>query len=114
MTIPGTVLQNELKKRLPAGFYVQFPRGTEVAYSIIPLIPTLQQELKTEVQVAFAESLRVVWQVLTGICGLGLLFSLAMKKHPLHTHTDENWGVNDGTVTADERELEAKLDGVSG
>lgn len=101
MTIPGAVLQNELQKRLPAEFFAQFPRGTEVAYSVIPLIPTLEPELKTQVQVAFAGSLQVVWQVLTGICGLGLLLSLAMKKLPLHTHTDEHWGVKDSSPVAE-------------
>ncbi|KAH8108240.1 iron permease [Phellopilus nigrolimitatus] len=75
----GTVLQNELKKRLPADFIAQFPRGTSVAFSIIPIIPQLDEPLKTAVQIAFAESLRVLWQVLVGVAALGLLSSLLMK-----------------------------------
>ncbi|KAJ6458426.1 iron permease [Mycena vitilis] len=93
VTIGGTVLQNELGKRLPPDFSVQFPEGTAIAYSIIPLIKTLPEPLKSEIRVAFAGSLRVVWQVLTGISGAGLLASLAMKRLPLHTDTDTKWGI---------------------
>ncbi|KAJ7437589.1 iron permease [Mycena galericulata] len=93
VTLGGTVLQNELQKRLPPAFMVQFPQGTAIAYSIIPLIRTLHEPLKSEIQVAFAESLRVVWQVLIGISGVGLLVSLAMKGLPLHTDVDAKWGI---------------------
>ncbi|KAJ6550611.1 iron permease [Mycena vulgaris] len=94
VTLGGTVLQNELKKRLPAAFSVQFPGGTAIAYSIIPLIPTLPEPLKSEIRIAFAQSLRVVWQVLIGVSGLGLLASLAMKRLPLHTEVDQKWGID--------------------
>ena len=93
VTIGGTVLQNELKTRLPTSFSVNFPQGTAIAYSIIPLIRTLPEPLKTEIRVAFAESLRVVWQVLIGISAVGLIASLAMKRLPLHTEVDEKWGI---------------------
>lgn len=42
---------------------------------------------------AFADGLIVFWEVLVGIVGLGLLASLAMRHHPLHTKTDEDWGM---------------------
>lgn len=95
VTIGGTVLQNELKRRLPPGFIAEFPQGTAVAYSIIPLIDSLQEPLKTQVREAFAGSLRVQWQVLIGIGGMGLLVSLVMKCLPLHTDVDENWGLKE-------------------
>ncbi|KAH8111198.1 iron permease [Phellopilus nigrolimitatus] len=85
----GTVLQNELKKRLPADFIAQFPRGTSVAFSIIPIIPQLDEPLKTAVQIAFAESLRVLWQVMTGVAALGLLSSLLMKGLKLEKSTGD-------------------------
>ncbi|KAJ6474403.1 major facilitator superfamily domain-containing protein [Mycena vitilis] len=94
VTLGGTVLQNELQKRLPEAFSLQFPQGTAIAYSIIPLIPSLDEPLKNEIRVAFAESLRVVWQVLIGIAGAGLLASLAMKRLPLHTEVDQKWGID--------------------
>ncbi|KAJ7918664.1 iron permease [Mycena leptocephala] len=95
VTVGGTVLQNELGKRLPPAFSVQFPEGTAIAYSIIPLIRTLPEPLKSQIRVAFADSLRVVWQVLIGVSAAGLLASLAMKSLPLHTQVDRKWGINE-------------------
>ncbi|KAJ7312393.1 iron permease [Mycena albidolilacea] len=95
VTVGGTVLQNELGKRLPLAFSVQFPQGTAIAYSIIPLIRTLPEPLKSQIQVAFADSLRVVWQVLLGVSAAGFLISLAMKRLPLHTEVDKKWGIDD-------------------
>ncbi|KAF7356272.1 Efflux pump FUS6 [Mycena venus] len=99
VTVGGTVLQNELGKRLPPAFTVQFPQGTSIAYSIIPLIRTLPEPLKSQIQVAFADSLRVVWQVLIGVAGAGLLVSLAMKRLPLHTEVDRKWGIENANGT---------------
>lgn len=91
VTIGGTVLQNQLQKRLPADFVAQFPQGTGIAYATIPLINSLPEPLKTEVRVAFAQSLKVVWEVMVGIAGAGLISSLFMKGLPLHTSTDRSW-----------------------
>ncbi|KAA1466939.1 MFS general substrate transporter [Dentipellis sp. KUC8613] len=95
ITIGGTILQNELRKNLPAEFVSAFGEDTQIAYAAIPQIPSLPQPLKDEVRRAFADSVRVIWQVLTGISGLGLLISLAMKGLPLHTSTDEDWGMQE-------------------
>lgn len=97
MTIPGTVLQNELEKRLPSSFFGQFPGGAAIAYSIIPLIPSMTDPMKDQIRDAFADSLKVVWEVtvLTGIIGLGLLLSLGMEKLPLHTLMYKSWGIKD-------------------
>lgn len=91
----GTILQNELQKRLPAEFIQQFPGGTSVAYSIIPVIPHLEEPFRTSVRVAFADGLRVFWGVLLAIGGAGLLVSLLMKGLPLHTSLDEDWGLKE-------------------
>ncbi|KAL0954049.1 hypothetical protein HGRIS_005201 [Hohenbuehelia grisea] len=93
VTIGGTILQNQLTNRLPPQFIASFPQGTAIAYSIIPQIRSLQEPLKGQVRVAFAESLRVVWQVLIGIGAIGLLVSLGMKHLPLHTSVDRDWGM---------------------
>ncbi|GBE84300.1 Efflux pump FUS6 [Sparassis crispa] len=95
VTISGTVLQNELTKHLPSALAQQFPQGSAIAYSIIPLIKTLQEPLKSEVQLAFTASLQDVWQVLIGITGFGFLCSLLMEHLPLHTGVDEKWGLED-------------------
>lgn len=95
VTVGGTILQNELSTRLPASFIQKFPQGTSVAYSIIPIIPTLDEPLRTEVRVAFAEALKRFWWVLFGVGCAGLAASLLMKALPLHTALDEDWGLNE-------------------
>ena len=96
VTVGGAVLQNELHKRLPADFLAQFPKGTEVAFSVIPLIRSLEEPLKSEVRSAFAGAIQVVWQVLAGIGGIGFVASFLMKQLPLHTAVDADWGRKDG------------------
>lgn len=40
---------------------------------------------------AFADSLRVIWQVMIGVSGLGLVSSLLMEHKELHLETDQDW-----------------------
>jgi hypothetical protein len=87
------VLQNGLAQRLPVQFRVLFPQGAETAYSAIPLISSLQDPLRSAVRTAFADGLRTMWFVLIGISALGLACSLLMEAIPLHTKTDDEWGV---------------------
>lgn len=101
------MLQNQLRKNLPEGFTANFPDGTAIAYATIPLISQLEEPLKTQVRVAFAESLKVVWEVLGAITGLGLISSFLMRALPLHTAVDEKWGLQD----SGEKEKEAEAEG---
>ena len=87
------MLQNELQNRLPSEFVSLFPQGTAIAYAVIPLVSTMEQPLKDEVQNAFAGSVGMIWKVLIGIGGLGLISSLPMKQLPLHTGVDKDWGL---------------------
>ncbi|KAI0685396.1 Mfs1.2 [Cytidiella melzeri] len=96
VTIGGAVLQNQLGKRLPLAFTSQFPGGVGLAYAAIPAIKTLPGPLRSEVREAFADSIRVIWQVSTGIAALGLLTALPMKALPLHTQVDARWGMEGG------------------
>lgn len=89
------MLQNELTKKLPAEFIQQFPAGTQVAYSIIPIVKGLPAPLKQEVQNAFAESLKPYWQILIGVSGIGFVSCFAMKGLPLHNNLDEDWGLQE-------------------
>ncbi|KAF9003179.1 hypothetical protein BDZ89DRAFT_967607, partial [Hymenopellis radicata] len=80
VTIGSAVLQNELQRRLSRTlpeFFASHPEGS----------------LRSSVQTAFAESLKVLWEVLIGIAALGWLVSLLMKGLPLHSYTDERWAV---------------------
>lgn len=93
VTVGGTILQNGLKTRLPQAYTSQLPAGGEFAYSAILGIRDLPPDLKSEVQHAFVESLRGIWIMMGVLSGVGLISSLGMKGLPLHTVTDEAWGM---------------------
>ncbi|KAF7794869.1 hypothetical protein EIP86_006011 [Pleurotus ostreatoroseus] len=95
VTIGISVLQTQLKNRLPPEFTEQFPEGVAIAYSSIPRISTLAEPLKGQIQSAFAESVAVVWKVILGIGGIGTLASIFMRGLPLHTEVDEKWGLEE-------------------
>lgn len=96
ITIASTVLQNELKKQLPAAFVAQFPGGVEIAYAAIPVVGTLPEPLRSQVRVAFADSIDVIWKVMIGVAGAGLLSVLLMKEVPMHTEKDDTYGLSVG------------------
>ena len=60
-------------------------------YALIPELSALPQETLSEVQVAFAGSLAVLWRVLAAIGGVGLVTSLIMKGLPLQNTLDADW-----------------------
>ena len=95
ITIGGTILQNELSSKLPADFLSQFPGGAEIAFSVIPAIPTLSEPLKHDVQVIFATGISRIWQVMAGVSASGFVVALLMKGLPLHTEVDEKWGLSE-------------------
>ncbi|KAI0826717.1 Mfs1.2 [Trametes gibbosa] len=94
ISVGASVLQNELSKRLPQEFLVQLGTGVDLSYATIPHIPALEQPLKDEVRRAFGDSLSVVWQVMVGILGIGLLASLLMRDVPLHNTVDDKWALD--------------------
>ncbi|KAN0082557.1 hypothetical protein V8E55_008352 [Tylopilus felleus] len=67
VTVGSTVLQNELAKRLPAWFIRSVPQGTAIMYALIPELSTFRPQTLSEVRVAFAGSLAVLWRVLAVI-----------------------------------------------
>jgi hypothetical protein len=95
VTTGGAILQNELKKKLPASFLTLFPQGVEIAFEMIPIIPSLDQQLKDDVRNTFGIALKVVWQVALGISIAGMLLNIGMKQLKLHTEIDKDWGVED-------------------
>ena len=96
ITIGASVLQNQLKSRLPPAFLAQLPEGLEITYAAIPNIRNLAEPLRREVQDAFAQSLDVLWQVMIGLAGLGFLSALVMREIKMTTATDERFGLHDG------------------
>ncbi|KAG8971241.1 hypothetical protein FRC05_011340 [Tulasnella sp. 425] len=106
VAIGASIIQNELKKKLPPVFLSMFPEGAEIAYAAIPHIPGLQEPIKTEVRAAFADSLKVAWLTMIGISGLGMLCALGMKELKMHEVTDEDWGMKE----TKEKQLDAEKD----
>ena len=95
MTAGGAIIQNELKRNLPASFLKRFPQGVEIAFETIPDIPSLDQPLKDDVRNAFGITLKAVWQLVLGVAVAGSLCSIGMKQLQLHSKMDEDWGRKD-------------------
>ncbi len=95
ITIAGVILQNQLKSKLPEAFFAQFPEGAsiDVLYAAIPTIASLPEPLRTEIQDAFADSFSVIWKVMVGFCGAGLLSVFLLKEIPMLQQTDETYGL---------------------
>ncbi|KAM5540717.1 hypothetical protein V8D89_005748 [Ganoderma adspersum] len=95
ITIAGVILQNQLKSNLPEAFFAQFPEGVQLdtLYAAITTISSLPEPLRTEIQDAFADSFSVVWKVMVGFCGAGLLSVFLLKEIPMLQHTDETYGL---------------------
>lgn len=109
MTIGGTILQNELSKRLPASFAQSALNGgsADIAYSLIPIIQQLEEPLRTQVRDAFADSIIRVWQTMIGIAGIGLLSSVFMKEVAMHKKVDQDWALKEKQRKAAEAESDS-------
>ncbi|KAF8512803.1 iron permease [Gautieria morchelliformis] len=93
--IGGTILQNTLRKRLPASFTLSLPQGVQLAYAIIPSIAGMPQPIKDQVRAAFAQSTTLIWQVMIGISGLGLMTCLLMREVEMRKSLDEKWALKE-------------------
>ncbi|RDX51312.1 Mfs1.2 [Lentinus brumalis] len=93
VTIGGAILQNELQMRLPQAIQDSLPGINNIAYAIVPLIPSLEEPEKDIVRKAFAQSLVTLWRMIIAVGGVGLLASLPMRGFPLHTQTDEGYAL---------------------
>ncbi len=111
MTIGSAVLQNELQRRLSRTlpeFFEANPGGVTIAYALIPSIRSMDDSLRSSVQTAFAESLKVLWEVLIGVAALGGLASLLMRGLPLHSYTDEKWAVMEKSGGTSDKEVASR------
>ncbi|KAI0791722.1 Mfs1.2 [Abortiporus biennis] len=97
IAIGSAVLDNTFSNKLSSDVLAIFPGGANGVYFSIPLISSLPDPIKTEVRIAFAEGLSLMWKVLSGITAIGLLSCILMKGLPLHTEVDENWGIEEGS-----------------
>lgn len=121
IVVGGTILQNTLLRELPPDFAARFPQGVQIAYAVIPTINGLQEPLRTQVRAVFARATRLIWRVMLGVSGAGLLTVLLMREEKLRQDMDGTWGLQEekergsgsGSVLAGEgaegRELEWKV-----
>ena len=88
----------------------QFPGGVEIAFAAIPVIRDLPEPLRTQVRVAFADSMSTIWKAMAGISALGLLSVFILKEIPMPTHKDDKYGldVDSNVVNVDEEKGESK------
>ncbi|GJJ10742.1 hypothetical protein Clacol_004969 [Clathrus columnatus] len=96
VSIGNTVLQNILQHQLPEQFTSEFTGGIPIVYALIPTISSLPPPVRELVREAFADGLKLLWQILTGISALGLLCSLPMLELPMIGVVDENWAMKQG------------------
>ena len=89
----------------------------------------LDEPLHSEVRAAFADSMRVIWLVIVGISGAGLLTVALLKEVPMKDMTDERYALeeregggdvesSDRTVaeregTVEEKQQQSVVEGVS-
>lgn len=52
--------------------------------------------MRAEVQRAFAESIVVIWRVLTGLSVFAFGVAFVMRGLPLHTQVDRRWALEGG------------------
>ena len=96
LTISSTVLQNQLKKKLPHYFLSQFGPGQEIAYAAIRKIATLEEPMRTEVRRAFSKSMGTVWVLMASLSLLGISTVFLLREIPLNLFTDERFALIDG------------------
>lgn len=104
VALGSSVLNNQLKVKLPLEFVSTLGNSPDLAYSAIPMINDLSPSVKPLVQTAFSKSLRWVWIVCIPIASLGLLSIIAMREIPMHTTVDGTWGVEEKLKTVNPSE----------
>ncbi|KAI0763299.1 iron permease [Trametes elegans] len=107
IVIGGAILQNVLLRELPPSYVATLAHGAEIAYAVIPDIPTLHEPLRREVQLAFVHAMQLIWKVMLGITGVGFLTCLLMREEKLRESLDGEWGLkDDGLGKAPEKDEE--------
>ncbi|KAI0353757.1 iron permease [Trametes cingulata] len=96
IVVAGTIVQNVLQRELPPAFLSTLPQGAQIAYAAIPTIPHIADEaIRDQVRAAFAHATRLVWRVMIGFAGAGLLSTLLMREEKLKESLDERWGLEE-------------------
>lgn len=66
----------------------------QLAYGIIPLIPTLEPVLQMQIREAFLQSFKQVWIAFTVCAAVGLLTCAVTREYSLKKSVDDDWGID--------------------
>jgi Major Facilitator Superfamily len=109
VAIGGVVLQNQLVIKIGkypklAAHAVEYGRDASGLARILSAMPPSQD--KMDLVQAYADSLKMIWVVMCGLAGLGLLVSLLIKDYPLDRFVVPEKALDgeDGTDAAFERD----------
>ncbi|KAL4246489.1 MFS transporter superfamily protein [Abortiporus biennis] len=96
ISIGSTILDNTISRKLSPDILSMFPGGASGVYFSIPILSSIPDPARTEIRIAFADGISLIWEVLIGFAIIGLLSCFLMKGLPLHTELDKKWGLEHG------------------
>ena len=77
------------------------------------MISSLPEPLRSEVRVAFANSMATVWRAMLGFCAAGFLTLFLLREVPMQKVTDETYGLQKGEQEAGNAEAVELESGLS-
>ena len=67
------------------------------------MVKTLEEPLKNEVRVAFADSMLTIWRTMIGISAIGVISVFFMEEIEMNVVTDDRFGLTEGQVKDEEK-----------
>ncbi|KAI9680156.1 MAG: hypothetical protein M1829_001393 [Trizodia sp. TS-e1964] len=105
VAIGGVIFQNTIQRKLLAipdlsSLAVEYSRD---ASGLVQVIQTMAEDLpqRTELITAYADSLRVVWAVMCGLCGVALFASMFTRSYSLDRELNTEQGFQHKPKVAD-------------
>lgn len=106
VAIGGVIFQNRMFHNLLA-YPALAPLAAEYSRDAAGLVQVIRRMSdgpeKRDLQVAYTDSLRVVWAVCCGICGVAFLMSFWTKKYDLDRAMESSQGLRVGKGVGDEK-----------
>lgn len=104
VAIAGTIFQNEISKKLSA-YPLLAPMAQQYskdAAGLVQIIKAMEPSLeKTQLVQAYADSLIIIWAVMTGLAGVALVTNFFVKAYTLERAMDTEQRFVDGKKTTD-------------
>ncbi len=106
VAIGGTIFQNQMKVKLLAypGLATKADQYSRDATSLVRIIKETQDAtLKLQLQQSYADSLKIIWVTLCGLCALGFLLSLWTKGLDLNKPLETEQGMQTNSHIDEEK-----------